>query len=326
MGGGKVVRVEGVSKSFGPKVAVQDVSFGVERGEILGLLGPNGAGKTTTLRLITGYMPPTRGRITVSGIDVAADPLAVKRRLGYLPEQPPLYPELTVKEYLGFVARVKGWRGAQARRQVAEAMARAGVEEVADRLVGHLSRGYRQRVGLAQAFMGDPELLILDEPTVGLDPVQIAEVRQLIRDLAGRHTVVLSSHILPEVNQICHRVVIMNQGRVLAQDTPANLAAALGGGQLRVKIKGPGPEVLALLERLEGVRTVHTGDTASAGAAEVREYALELEPGRDVREDLFFALAGRGWPLLEARLHQLSLEEVFLQLVTEEEAQEGGVN
>ncbi|MGB9919112.1 MAG: ABC transporter ATP-binding protein [Moorellales bacterium] len=321
-----MLKVEGVSKNFGPKVAVQEVSFSVEPGEILGLLGPNGAGKTTTLRLITGYMPPSRGRITVSGIDVAANPLAVKRRLGYLPEQPPLYPELTVREYLAFVARVKGWRGAEANRRVDEAMARAGVEEVAGRLIGHLSRGYRQRVGLAQAFLGDPELLILDEPTVGLDPVQIAEVRQLIKDLAGKHTVVLSSHILPEVNQVCHRVVIMNQGRVLAQDTPANLAAALGGGQLRVKIKGPVSEVLSLLENLEGVRTVRTEDDGRQEQAGVREYVLELVPGRDVREALFFALAQRGWPLLEAHLHQLSLEEVFLQLVTEEEGHEGGGN
>lgn len=305
-----MLQVEGVTKRFGPKVAVQDLSFTASEGEIVGLLGPNGAGKTTTLRLITGYMPPTTGRIRVGGIDVQEDPLEVKRRIGYLPETPPLYPEMTVKEYLLFVAGVKGLRGSRAAREVEGVMARTGVTDVASRLIGNLSRGYRQRVGLAQALIGDPELLVLDEPTVGLDPLQIAEVRQLIRELAGRRTVILSSHILPEVNQVCHRVLIMNQGRVVAQDTPSGLAAALGGGQLRARIKGPPEEVTALLRGLSGVREVRQEDGA---------YLLELTPGHDVREELFFALASRGWPLLELELRQISLEEVFLQVVTEEE-------
>lgn len=314
-----MLSVEGVSKRYGPKLAVQDLNFTVARGEILGLLGPNGAGKTTTLRLITGYMPPTTGKITVAGFDVGANPLAVKRRIGYLPENPPLYPELTVREYLAFAAGVKGIPRSAVGREVGEAMAKAGVEEVAGRLIGNLSRGYRQRVGLAQALLGSPELLVLDEPTVGLDPVQIAEIRRVIKDLAGQHTVILSSHILPEVNQICHRVLIMNQGRILAQDTPASLAAAMGGGQLRVKIKGPAPEVEAALRGIGGVREVRRQPSGAAEATGPETYLLELLPGHDVREELFFALAARGWPLLEMQLHQISLEEVFLQLVTEEE-------
>lgn len=320
-----MLTVEGVSKRFGPTVAVQDLSFTVEQGEIFGLLGPNGAGKTTTLRLITGYMPPTTGRIKVAGFDVATAPLAVKQRLGYLPENPPLYPELTVREYLGFAASLKGLRRQGLVREVARVMEEAGVADVAGRLIGNLSRGYRQRVGLAQALLGSPELLVLDEPTVGLDPVQIAEMRRLIKELAVQHTVILSSHILPEVNQLCQRVLILNQGRIAAQGTPASLAAATGGRQLEVTVKGPVAEVAALLAALPGVRTVRQAD-GRPGQEPAATYFLELLPGEDVREELFFALAARGWPLLEMRRHQLSLEEVFLQLVTEEEPANGGGN
>lgn len=320
-----MLTVEGVSKRFGPTVAVQDLSFTVEQGEIFGLLGPNGAGKTTTLRLITGYMPPTTGRIKVAGFDVATAPLAVKQRLGYLPENPPLYPELTVREYLGFAASLKGLRRQGLVREVARVMEEAGVADVAGRLIGNLSRGYRQRVGLAQALLGSPELLVLDEPTVGLDPVQIAEMRRLIKELAVQHTVILSSHILPEVNQLCQRVLILNQGRIAAQGTPASLAAATGGRQLEVTVKGPVAEVAALLAALPGVRTVRQAD-GRPGHEPAATYFLELLPGEDVREELFFALAARGWPLLEMRRHQLSLEEVFLQLVTEEEPANGGGN
>lgn len=320
-----MLTVEGVSKRFGPTVAVQDLSFTVEQGEIFGLLGPNGAGKTTTLRLITGYMPPTTGRIKVAGFDVATAPLAVKQRLGYLPENPPLYPELTVREYLGFAASLKGLRRQGLVREVARVMEEAGVADVAGRLIGNLSRGYRQRVGLAQALLGSPELLVLDEPTVGLDPVQIAEMRRLIKELAAQHTVILSSHILPEVNQLCQRVLILNQGRIAAQGTPASLAAATGGRQLEVTVKGPVAEVAALLAALPGVRAVRQAD-GRPGHEPAATYFLELLPGEDVREELFFALAARGWPLLEMRRHQLSLEEVFLQLVTEEEPANGGGN
>src|SRR6185503_13375320 len=218
-----VIEVQHLTKRYGRVTAVHDVSFRVERGEILGFLGPNGAGKTTTMRILTGYMPATEGKAIVAGFDVFDQPIEAKRRTGYLPETPPLYPDMTVIEYLGFVARIKGVPPGERRQRVQQVMERTRVADMANRLCAKLSKGYRQRVGLAQALIHNPDVLILDEPTAGLDPKQIIETRELIKDLAGDHTVILSTHILPEVSQTCERVVIINAGRVVAIDTPDNL-------------------------------------------------------------------------------------------------------
>ena len=228
-----MIEVQHLTKRYGRVTAVDDLTFRVERGEILGFLGPNGAGKTTTMRILTGYMPATEGKAVVAGFDVFDQPIEAKRRTGYLPETPPLYPEMTVREYLQFVARIKtkGMSSSERKHRVEESMRRTRVDDMANRHCGKLSKGYRQRVGLAQAILHNPEVLILDEPTAGLDPKQIIETRQLIKELAGTHTIVLSTHILPEVSQTCDRVVIINKGRVVAVDTPANLTARLRGSE-----------------------------------------------------------------------------------------------
>jgi ABC-2 type transport system ATP-binding protein len=224
-----VIEVQHLTKRYGPVTAVDDVSFSVQRGEILGFLGPNGAGKTTTMRVLTGYMPPTDGKAVVAGYDVFEQPIEAKRRTGYLPETPPLYPDMTVRDYLSFVSRIKGVPRAERTARVNEMMEKTRIADVANRHCGKLSKGYRQRVGLAQALMHNPDVLILDEPTAGLDPKQIIETRQLIKALAGDHTIILSTHILPEVSQTCQRVVIINRGKVVAVDTPDNLTSRLQG-------------------------------------------------------------------------------------------------
>ncbi|HEX4566639.1 MAG TPA: ABC transporter ATP-binding protein [Vicinamibacterales bacterium] len=312
-----MIEVQHLTKRYGRVTAVDDVSFRVERGEILGFLGPNGAGKTTTMRILTGYMPASEGRAAVAGYDVFTQPIEAKRRTGYLPETPPLYPDMTVREYLDFVARIKNVPTGDRRTRVEAVMKRAHVDDMASRHCGKLSKGYRQRVGLAQALIHNPEVLILDEPTAGLDPKQIIETRELIRGLAGDHTIVLSTHILPEVAQTCQRVVIINKGRVVAVDTPDNLTARLRGAEtLYVQVDAKGPHVLAGLQKVPGVSRVAPADQrAESGAFEV-----ESERGRDVRRDLAREIVTRGWGLLELRPMRMSLEEVFLQVTTEDAA------
>jgi ABC-2 type transport system ATP-binding protein len=313
-----VIEVQHITKRYGRVTAVDDVSFRVEKGEILGFLGPNGAGKTTTMRILTGYMPPTDGRALVAGFDVLDQPLEAKRRTGYLPETPPLYPEMTVREYLNFVARIKAVAPPERKRRVAWAMDRTRVAEMADRHCGKLSKGYRQRVGLAQAILHNPDVLILDEPTAGLDPKQILETRDLIKGLAGDHTVILSTHILPEVSQTCQRVVIINNGRVVAVDSPENLTARLRGAEtMYVQLDTGGTDALPLLDSVPGVTRVVPVD-ARAGIA---SYEVESTHGRDVRRELARAVVAQGWGLLELRPSRMSLEEIFLQLTTEEPAQ-----
>ena len=252
-----MIEVQHLTKRYGPTTAVDDVSFRVERGEVLGFLGPNGAGKTTTMRVLTGYMPPTEGKAIVAGYDVMAQPIEAKRRTGYLPETPPLYPEMTVRDYLSFVAKIKGVPRAERKSRVNGAMERTRIADMANRHCAKLSKGYRQRVGLAQAIMHNPDVLILDEPTAGLDPKQINETRQLIKDLGGDHTVILSTHILPEVSQTCHRVVIINKGRVVAIDTPENLTARLRGSEtMFVQVDAAGADVRSALEAIPGVTQV----------------------------------------------------------------------
>jgi ABC-2 type transport system ATP-binding protein len=310
-----VIEVQHLTKRYGPVTAVDDVSFTVERGEILGFLGPNGAGKTTTMRVLTGYMPPTGGRAIVAGYDVLEQPIEAKRRTGYLPETPPLYPEMTVREYLTFVSKIKGVPRAERKTRVDEMMRKTHVDDMANRHCGKLSKGYRQRVGLAQALIHNPEVLILDEPTAGLDPKQIIETRQLIRGLAGDHTIILSTHILPEVSQTCQRVVIINRGKVVAVDTPDNLTSRLRGSEtMYLQVDASGADAQSVLQRVSGVTRVAVADTKQ----QMIGYEVDSEAGRDVRRELAAAVVSRGWGLLEMRPMRMSLEEIFLHVTTEE--------
>jgi gliding motility-associated transport system ATP-binding protein len=310
-----VIEVQHLTKRYGPVTAVDDISFTVQRGEILGFLGPNGAGKTTTMRVLTGYMPPTEGKAIVAGYDVFEQPIEAKRRTGYLPETPPLYPDMTVRDYLSFVARIKGVPRGERTARINEMMEKTRIADVADRHCGKLSKGYRQRVGLAQAIMHNPEVLILDEPTAGLDPKQIIETRQLIKALAGDHTIILSTHILPEVSQTCQRVVIINRGKVVAVDTPDNLTSRLRGSEtMYLQVDAGGADVASVLQRVSGVTRVAITDTKQQTVG----YEVDSEAGRDVRRELAAAVVGRGWGLLEMRPMRLSLEEIFLHVTTEE--------
>jgi ABC-2 type transport system ATP-binding protein len=294
------------------------VTFRVEAGEILGFLGPNGAGKTTTMRIITGYMPPTEGKVVVAGHDVFEQPVQAKRHTGYLPETPPLYPDMTVRQYLNFVARIRAIPRRDIKTRVDEVMKKTWVADMAERHCGKLSKGYRQRVGLAQAIIHNPDVLVLDEPTAGLDPKQIIETRQLIRELAGTHTIVLSTHILPEVSQTCQRVVIISKGRVVAVDTPENLTARLRGSEtMFLHVAGPLDSVQASLSSIPGVTRV-AATPAKDGLLEVE---VDSERGRDVRRELAAAVVNSGWGLLELRPMRMSLEDIFLSLTTEETAE-----
>ncbi|MEK6717813.1 MAG: ABC transporter ATP-binding protein [candidate division NC10 bacterium] len=311
-----MIEVENLTKFYGPTAAIEDVSFTVDRGQIVGFLGPNGAGKTTTLRILAGYLPATRGTARVAGFDVFKESLAVRRRLGYLPENVPLYPEMRVRTYLDFVAEVKGVPRPERARRVAAAMERCRVDDAANHLIGTLSRGYRQRVGIAQAILHDPEVILLDEPTVGLDPKQIIEIRQLIRELAGQRTVILSTHILPEVEMICQRVIIINQGKIVAVDTPENLKAKVRtSATVLVQVDGPAAEVREQLQRVAGVLRVEERPDRADGRI---RYLVQCALHRDLRRDLAAAVVGRGWGLYELRPADVMLEEVFIRLVTEE--------
>ena len=314
-----MIEVQGLTKRYGPITAVDNVTFRAEAGEILGFLGPNGAGKTTTMRVITGYMPATDGKAVVAGYDVFEKPLEAKRRTGYLPETPPLYPDMTVREYLTFVAKVKGVPRRDTAARVQEVMKRTWVADMAGRHCGKLSKGYRQRVGLAQALIHNPEVLVLDEPTAGLDPKQIIETRQLVRELGGSHTIILSTHILPEVAQTCQRVVIINRGRVVAVDTPENLTARLKGAEtMYVQVEADGSDAAAALSAIPGVTRVTPADQRSAGGG----FEVESHRGTDVRREIARTIVTRGWGLLELRPMRMSLEEIFLQVTTDETPEE----
>jgi ABC-2 type transport system ATP-binding protein len=315
-----MIEVQNLTKRYGPFTAVDDVSFRVEPGEVLGFLGPNGAGKTTTMRILTGYMPATEGKAVVAGHDVFASPIEAKRRTGYLPETPPLYPDMTVRDYLTFVARIKAGPLKRAERdaRVQKVMRTTRIDDMANRACGKLSKGYKQRVGLAQALIHEPEVLILDEPTAGLDPKQIMETRDLIRGLGGDHTIILSTHILPEVAQTCQRVVIINKGKVVAIDTPDNLTHQLkGSAVLYVQVEGTASAIGAL-QGIAGVRRVVVSDQHP----EFTGYEIEAEPNRDIRRDVSRTLVDGGWGLIELRPMRMSLEEIFLQLTTNEQAEE----
>jgi ABC-2 type transport system ATP-binding protein len=313
-----VIEVQHLTKRYGPVTAVDNVSFRAESGEVLGFLGPNGAGKTTTMRIITGYMPASEGKAVVAGFDVFDQPIEAKRRTGYLPETPPLYPDMTVREYLLFVAKIKGLRKDIPNR-VNEVMKKTWVTDMADRQCGKLSKGYRQRVGLAQAIIHGPDVLVLDEPTAGLDPKQIIETRQLIRGLAGSHTIVLSTHILPEVSQTCSKVVIINKGKVVAIDTPDALTERLRGTvTIFVEAEGNAEDIARTLQNVRGVVRVNTADARDGSSS----FEIDSEKGADVRRALADAIVGGGFGLLEMRPMRMSLEDIFLSLTTEEQNQD----
>lgn len=312
-----MIQVEHLTKQYGNRTAIQDISFEVGKGEVLGFLGPNGSGKTTTMRILTGFMPATSGTARVAGYDVWEAPQEVKKRIGYLPEHPPLYHDMTVTEYLRFVAKIKGVSRQQISSAIQRVCEQCSLGEARMRLIGNLSKGFRQRVGLAQALIHQPEVLILDEPTVGLDPKQIIEVRQLIKGLQGNHTVILSTHILPEVTAVCQRVVIINDGRVVAVDTHEGLSAKLRKSEkIGLKIKSPSPDCLEKLKAIPGVLHVFQEQGILQDG---HPYVVESQLGHDVREDLARCVVTHQWGLLEMRPMAMTLEDVFLRLTAEEE-------
>lgn len=315
-----MIRAVNLSRHFGRIEAVKNIDFHIRKGEIIGFLGPNGAGKSTTMNMITGYLAPSAGRISIDGIDIVDSPEDAKKLIGYMPEHPPLYLDLTVDEYLNFVTEFK---------KVPKSRRKAGLETIRDlvkiddvrkRLIKNLSKGYRQRVGLAQALVGNPPLLILDEPTVGLDPKQIIEIRELIRDLGKEHTVVLSSHILPEISATCHRILIIDKGRIVASDSPENLSGRLSGafGAARQKllIKGDADAVRAALEKIPALGSLSAEKGPEDGLSEA---VITAADEGDIREDVFRALAAADLPILQMGPMDLSLEEIFLNLTTDEE-------
>ncbi len=307
-----MIAVKDLTKYYGSCAAIQNLNFEVADGEIVGFLGPNAAGKTTTLKILAGYMPPTSGFAAVHGYDCVTQSLSARKSLGYLPETVPLYPDLSVTQFLDFAAQAKGLDHRQRRLEVDRAIGDCSLEEVKNALVGVLSKGFRQRVGLAQALLGRPPLLILDEPTIGLDPAQIVEIRELIRQLAGDHTVILSSHILPEVSQLCQRVIIINRGQIVASDTPANLTHQLNqDARLHLMVRGPVPEVQAALQAVPGVKTVRGQENGT--------FTLEADLDSEVRPELARCVVQKGWDLLELKTQEFTLEDVFINLVTEEE-------
>jgi ABC-2 type transport system ATP-binding protein len=312
-----MIQVDNLTKRYGPVTAIEDVSFGVDKGRIVGFLGPNGAGKSTTMKILSCFMPASSGTARVAGYDVFSQSLEVRRRIGYLPENAPLYTDLAVAPYLDFVAEAKGVGRSVRRARVADVMERCFINDMQNRLVGKLSKGYRQRVGLAQALLGDPEVLILDEPTIGLDPRQIAEIRALIKSLAGQHTVILSTHILPEVSMVCDGVIIINRGRIVAQGTEAELVSQVfPTSRVELRVAGAAGDAALDLRRVAGVVAVAPLPSRDGSQG----FLVESARDRDVRGDLVQLAASRGWRLQELHQVGMSLEEVFIRVVAGEEA------
>ena len=310
-----MIQASGLTHSYGPHLAIEDVSFGVEKGEILGFLGPNGAGKTTTMRILTGYMPPTRGKVTLDGFDVVEQSLQARRKIGYLPETVPLYTDMTVSGYLKYMGTLRGMPAKTIKRRVSEVVDVCRLGDYNKTFIGKLSKGFRQRVGVAQAIIHEPEVLVLDEPTIGIDPIQVVETRRLIQDLGKAQTVVLSSHILPEVSMICQRVMIIHEGHIVAEDTPENLAQRLQGvNRLEVEVSGPREDVQPALSKIKGVTEV--GYRSNQGRA---VYIIQAQGGLDLRDEISRAVVNGGWSLLSMQMVGMSLEEIFLKLTTHEE-------
>lgn len=309
-----MIEVDNLTKSYGANQVLHGVSFKVERGQILGFLGPNGAGKSTTMKIITCFMPQTTGSVKVLGLDVQKDSLKIREKLGYLPENCPLYTDMTVNEYIRFVAEAKKINAREIKTKVSKALDSTGLNNVSNKLIAKLSKGYKQRVGLAQALVNDPEILILDEPTVGLDPKQIIEIRELIKNMAGERTVILSTHILPEVSVTCQRVVIINKGKVVAEDTPDNLTKNLKKSlEVHLKIEGNDSEIKTTLNKINGVLNIK-----SSGKDLIKDYIIEVSKEKDIRKDLAYTIIQNNWGLYEMHQKEVSLEDIFLQLVTDE--------
>ena len=311
-----MIEVENLTKAYGQVTAVDHVSFSVNKGEILGFLGPNGAGKTTTMRILTGYMPASSGTARVAGFDVFTDSMEVRRHIGYLPEAPPVYPDMSVTAYLDFVLRIKNVPTERRAARIDDALAKTSLGDKRKTLIKHLSRGYKQRVGLAQALVHDPDVIVLDEPTVGLDPKQIIEVRHLIKNLASSHTIILSTHILPEVSMTCDRVVIINKGKIAAVDTPLNLTTQLNSGQ-RIQVEAQAPEqaLQQALSQIPGASRVQLEPARADGHVAA---TIEAAPGQDLRSVVASKIVEKGWPLFELRGVSMSLEDIFLELTTDE--------
>jgi ABC-2 type transport system ATP-binding protein len=314
-----MIKVENLTKRYAGITALNGLSFEVQRGEIVGFLGPNGAGKSTTMRILTGFIPASSGRVEVAGLDVFENSLEVRERVGYMPENNPLYTDMRVNEYLKFRSKLKRLPRGERKERIPEVLEMCGLTDVSHRIIGHLSKGYRQRVGLADALLAEPDLLILDEPTIGLDPVQIRQVRQLIKGLGKRHTILLSTHILPEVEMTCNRVIIIHHGRILASDTPENLMKTLhAGGLIQVEVRGPGSEVQARLRTIEGVESINA-KLLEDGCVRV---AVTPKPGEDPRERIYQAVATNGWTLRELTRTRTTLEDIFVQITHEEDEAE----
>ena len=310
-----MIQASELTHYYGPRPAIQDVNFGVKRGEILGFLGPNGAGKTTTMRIITGFMPPTQGKVTLADYDVVEQSLAVRQRIGYLPETVPLHTEMPVTSYLKYMGTLRGMPSRQIKRRIGDVIDLCRLGDYHKTIIGKLSKGFRQRVGIAQAILHEPEVLVLDEPTIGIDPIQVVETRRLIQDLGKEQTVVLSSHILPEVNMICERVLIIHEGMIVAEDTPENLAQRLQGvDQLQVEVGGPVREVTAALRQIKGVTEVTHRSQQGRNV-----FTVQVQRGQDLRDEISRVVVSNDWRLLSMQLVSMSLEDIFLRLTTHEE-------
>lgn len=315
-----MIEVSGLTKTYGNKRGITDISFTINEGEIVGFLGPNGAGKSTTMNVITGYLSATAGAAKVAGIDILENPLEAKKHIGYLPQDPPLYLDMTVEEYLNFIYDIKGVKKADESRKahIDRICEMVGITQVRSRVINNLSGGYKQRCGLAQALVGDPDVLILDEPTVGLDPKQIIEIRNVIKDLGRNRTIILSTHILQEVSAVCERVLVINNGRLVADDTPTHLSALLTGEhKLEYRIAGPKDKIVGVLRSVDGVKVVTPTIEAEPGAF---EYLVESAEHLDVRKLIFSALAKAGYPVLLLKNQDLSLEDVFIQLTADQKS------
>lgn len=317
-----MIEVENLTKKYGSHVAVDNLSFRVERGMIYGFLGPNGAGKSTTMNMMTGYIAATSGTVKINGYDILKNPEQAKKSIGYLPELPPVYPDMTVYEYLRFVAELKKVKKNERQAQIEDVMKQTQIEDVKGRLIKNLSKGYKQRVGLAQAIIGYPEVIILDEPTVGLDPKQIIEIRELIRELAKKHTIILSSHILSEVSAVCDHIMIISKGKLVASDTPEGLMTLLKGGrQMKLSLLGEQSKVEELLRSMESVKDFSMQPPRAEGMVSVN---IRTEDTEDIRVELFHRLAAADMPIMELSLSEKSLEDVFLELTGEEDKENEG--
>lgn len=323
-----MIEIDHVSKYYGDFPAVTDISFKVNKGEILGFLGPNGAGKSTTMKMLTGFLPPSSGTIRIAGNDIVADSLEARRHIGYLPETVPLYTDMEVTDYLKFMGRIRGMSKDYVNRRTSEVIDIVNLGEYRKTHIGKLSKGFRQRVGIAQAILHEPDVLILDEPTIGIDPIQVVETRRLIKSLGGEHTLIVSTHILPEVSMICERVIIINEGQIVAEDTPELLATRLSGEErIELDVKGPSKDIADAIEAIEGVTSIEHRYVQAGGHT---TYVVSSGPGFELRSRLAAAVVGGGWELLRLQSIGMTLEEVFIQVTTEEnipelmeEAQQG---